>query len=192
MDERLYRVLKYTAIALTLAWVGWSLYDSFLAHTDPGDDVYQAGDRMFEDGQYERALAEYDAALRINPEHVHALRGRARSLLLLERYPEALAAFDQAIDKEPGFAGSYANRGILYDRMGRYEQALADYERAVTLDAEVAEGPGWLTRFFRLQAEKPPTVADRARYLREQLAKPEGERVLRMPELDEEQRPYKK
>jgi len=192
MDERLYRTLKYTAIVLTLAWVGWSFYDGFLTQSDPGDDAYRAGDRLFEDGQYERAMAEYDGALQVNPEHIHAARGRARSLLLLERHPEALAAFNQAIDREPGFAGSYANRGILYDRMGRYEQALADYERALKLDAEVAEGPGWLTRFFRLQPEKPPTVADRARYLREQLAKPEAERVLRMPELDEEQRPYKK
>jgi len=93
MNERLYRTLKYTAIVLTLAWVGWSFYDGFLAHTDPDDGAYHAGDRLFEDDQYERALAEYDEVLHVNPEHIHALRGRARSLLLLQRYPEALAAF---------------------------------------------------------------------------------------------------
>jgi hypothetical protein len=75
--------------------------------------------------------------------------------------------------------------------MGDYRGALDDYEKALALEPEVAEGPGFLTRFLRKQAEKPPTVADRARYLREQLAKPETERLLRLPEKDEQQRPYK-
>jgi hypothetical protein len=48
-----------------------------------------------------------------------------------------------------------------------------------------------LTRFLRNQAERPPTIADRAAYLRAELAKPEGERRLRVPEVDARQRPYK-
>ena len=75
--------------------------------------------------------------------------------------------------------------------MGQYEKALADYEQALQMDRELGEGPSWITRFFRLQPEKPPTILERARYLREQLAKPESERLLRVPEEDEKQRPYK-
>ena len=75
--------------------------------------------------------------------------------------------------------------------MGEYQKAIADYEKAVQLDRSVADGPHWLTRFLRLQAEKPSTVADRAGYLREQLAKPESERVLHVPEIDSAQRSYK-
>jgi hypothetical protein len=44
---------------------------------------------------------------------------------------------------------------------------------------------------LRNQLEAPPTVADRAAYLRAELAKPEGERVLLVPEVDQQQRPYK-
>ena len=179
MDERLYRSLQTAAMVLTLGWLGWTVYDSFFAGAAPGDEAYRAANRRFEDGDYHAALAEYDAALRENPDHIHALRGKARSLLQLERSPEALAAFDTAVAREPGFAGTYANRGILYDRMGDHAKALADYDHALRLDASVADGPGWLTRFFRLQPERPPTIADRARYLRQELAKPEGERLLR-------------
>ncbi|MCP4699686.1 MAG: hypothetical protein GY862_22975, partial [Gammaproteobacteria bacterium] len=46
-------------------------------------------------------------------------------------------------------------------------------------------------RFLRNQAEKPPTIADRARYLRKQQAKPAAERLLRQPDEDKKQRPYK-
>lgn len=191
MDDRLYRFLVVTAIAMTIAWVGWSAYDSFFMGRTPGEMSYHAANNFFEDGNYARALEEYEAALRENPQSIDALRGRARSLMQLGRNQEALAAFDEAIARAPDVGATYANRGILYDRMGKYRQAIADYEKALQLDRELAEGPNWLTRFLRLQPDKPPTIEDRARYLRAQLAKPESERVLSMPEEDNKQRPYK-
>ncbi len=191
MDDRLYRFLKVTAITMAFVWLGWAVFDSFFKGKEPGEHAYHSANKLFEDGHYQRALQAYDEALQNRPDDIHALRGRARTLMQLGRSKDALADFDLAIEWEPDFAGTYANRGILYDRMGQYKKAIADYERAVQLDPEVAEGPHWLTRFLRLQPEKPPTVADRARYLRAELAKPESERILRQPELDSAQRSYK-
>jgi len=54
----------------------------------------------------------------------------------------------------------------------------------------VGAGPDWLTRLLRNQPHQPPGIAERARYLKEQLALPPSERLLRVPELDEAQRPY--
>lgn len=191
MDNGLYKFLKITALVLAVAWVGWAIYDNFFRQLSPGDRAYHAANKLFEDGAYQRALEQYDLALRSNPDHLHALRGRARSLMQLGRHQVALSEFTRAIELEPEVAATYANRGILYDRMGQYEKAIADYEKALQLDSELANGPHWLTRFLRLQPEKPPTIADRARYLREQLAKPESERSLRVPDIDKKQRPYK-
>lgn len=191
MDERLYQFLKWTAVVMVTAWVGWSVYDGMLRDRTPGEHIYAAGNRFFEDGEYERALVEYEAASREMSDPVHALRGKAITLMQLGRNQEALQTFDEAIGLAPEFGATYANRGILHDRMGSYELALADYEQALALDPELAEGPHWMTRFLRLQPEKPPTIADRSEYLRGELAKPASERVLRMPEADEVQRPYK-
>ncbi|MCZ6731367.1 MAG: tetratricopeptide repeat protein [Gammaproteobacteria bacterium] len=191
MDDRLYRFLKVTAITMTLLWVGWAGYDSFFKNKVPGEHAYHAANKLFEDGDYERALQAYDEALQNQSDDIHALRGRARSLMQLGRSKDALTDFNLAIKRQPEFAGTYASRGILYDRMGEYEKAIADYERALQLDPDVAKGPHWLTRFLRLQPEKPPTVADRARYLRAELAKPASQRMLRQPELDSAQRSYK-
>jgi tetratricopeptide (TPR) repeat protein len=191
MDERLYSTLKWTAIILTIAWIGWTIYDSSFSQTNPGDQVYLAANTLFEDEEYERALTTYQQALYEDPNHIHALRGKARSLLKLKRYSEALLAFDVAIARQPDFAATYANRGILYDWMGQYEKALADYELALQKNMELGDGPNWFTRFFRLQPEKPPTIVERARYLREQLTKPVSEQQLRIPKQDNEQRPYK-
>ena len=109
----------------------------------------------------------------------------------LTRNDEALAAIDHAIALKPDFATAFANRGILHDRMGRAEQALGDYRKALELDDALADGPGWITRFFRKQAQAPPTIRDRAVYLERQLRKPASERLLRVPEVDREQRSYK-
>ncbi len=191
MDKGLYRFLVWTAILFTIAWIGWSFYDSKIAPSNPGDLAYLEGNNLFEDGEYQRALDKYDEALNEDRNHIHAMRGRARSLMQLGQSPQALTAFNTAISLEPEFGGTYANRGMLHDRMGRYEKAIADYEHALALYPEVADGPHWLRRFLRNQPEKPPDVAGRAAYLRKELAKPENERLMRIPEQDAEQRSYK-
>lgn len=191
MDERLYDFLKWTAIIFGAAWVAWSIYDSFFREHTPGDFEYKRAEQLFSDNQYERALTMYEEALAANPGHVHAMRGKARSLLQLGRFEEALAQYDRVIEAQPELGANYANRGILFDRMGRYEQAIADYDRALAIDPELDEGPHWLTRFLRNQPEKPPTIGDRSRYLKEQLALPPEKRLLRVPEIDQKQRTYK-
>lgn len=191
MDKRLYRLLVVTAVTLTVLWLTWSIYDSFFRNRVPGELAYHAANKYFEDGDYAAALEEYEKAFNANDDLLDALRGQARSLMQLGRNDDALRRFDGAIVRDPEFAATYANRGILHDRMGHYELAIADYDRALSLDSDISEGPHWLTRFLRLQAEKPPDIAERAAYLREQLAKPESQRLLRVPELDEQQRPYK-
>ncbi len=191
MDDRTYKLLVRIAVVMGLAWVGWTVYDGFFAHTEPHAQQFNAADRFFQDGLYEDALAEYQQILIADRDNLRALGGKAQTLMQLGRNAEALDLLDQLIVRKPEFAPAYVSRGILKDRMGDYQGALEDYDRSLSLDAEVAEGPGLLTRFLRNQADKPPTVADRAQYIREQLAKPESERLLRIPKEDAKQRSYK-
>lgn len=192
MDEAVYRALKYIAIAIAAVWIGWTVVDTFFVQSAPGNTAYQEGNILFEDGEYGRALAKYEEALDSRGDAPAYVRAKARTLMQLGRHRDALAWFNRAVALQPFFGGTYANRGILHDRMGRYREAVADYEKALELDESVAEGPHWLTRFLRNQPEPPPTVADRLAYLRQELAKPEAERLLRVPELDDQQRTYKK
>ncbi|MCB1830025.1 MAG: hypothetical protein KDI35_07860, partial [Gammaproteobacteria bacterium] len=118
----------------------------------------------------------------------------------VEYYSQAMACYNEAIKHEEErentplrqriLGVAYANRGILRDRMGDYSGALSDYRESMRLAPEVVEGPGFLVRFMRNQAEKPPTIADRVRYLQAELVKPEAQRLLRMPAIDARQRAY--
>ncbi|HET6521721.1 MAG TPA: tetratricopeptide repeat protein [Geminicoccaceae bacterium] len=185
-----YRLLRIVAIALALAYAGYAVHGHFFGRA-PGDLAYLDAENLFASGDYDRAAARFRETLAAAPDHDHALRGLAQSLHMQGRHDEALAAYDEAIARDPGFAAAYANRGIALDTLGRHEEALRDYERALELNPELAAGPHWLTRFLRNQPERPPTIADRAAYLRSELAKPEDERLLRVPEADARQRPYK-
>lgn len=191
MDERLYRFLKWTALVMALGWVGWSAYDFLLRGKEPGEVERAAAARYFADGHYEQALQSYERALEINPDLLAARWGMAETLIKLQREGEAISLYDELISLKPEMAALYANRGIAHDLLGEPEAALADYDRALALDEEIGEGPGLMTRFLRNQPEKPPGIAARADYLRAQLALPPGQRVLRDPELDQAQRPYK-
>ena len=153
MDKGLYRFLVVTAIVLTLAWIGWSYYDSKIAPRNPGDPAYLAANKLFEDGDYQRALDKYDEALNETPNHIHAMRGRARSRMQLGQSTRALAEFNTAIALEPDFGPTYANRGILHDRQGRYGKAIADYERALELEPTDKKTRRLLGKLHRLRRD---------------------------------------
>ena len=183
--------MVWLAVATGIFVIGAVLNEYVFTNYDQGELHYRRGNLRLEDGRYQEALMEFEDQLRLDSWFPPGHLGKGLALMGLQRNPEALAAIDQAIALQPDFAAAFANRGILHDRMGRSEKALDDYRRALQLDATLADGPGWITRFFRKQPKAPPTIRDRAVYLEQQLKKPAAERLLRVPELDSAQRSYK-
>ena len=53
-------------------------------------------------GQYEEAVASFDAAIRIKSDYPDALYEKGRALYHLEKYKDAIAVFDQALSANPG------------------------------------------------------------------------------------------
>ncbi len=144
MDERTYRLLKYIALVMGMAFVGLLFYEHLASSKQPGDYAYHAASNYFADGHYEQALSEYQVALKENPDHIPAMRGRAETLTMLERERQAIDIYHKLIALQPETAGNYAALGIAYDRIGKHEKALANYEKALSLDVEVGDGPHWL------------------------------------------------
>lgn len=167
-------------------------YQYTMKETVPGENRFRFANQYLEDGNYDEALKVFDEVVSQNPDYAAAHMGRAITLMQLGMLDESMDAFNRAIILEEDFAAAYANRGILNDRMGRFKEAVHDYRKAVELEPEIAEGPGYLWRFLHNVADRPSTVADRADYIEKELQKPESERLLSVPELDEKQQMYKK
>ncbi len=195
------RFIILLGVATFVMFSFWAVFRNYL-EAPPGEFEVRQGDILLGDGKYGKALERFNAALGMSPDHRGALMGRALVFLQSERNAEAEAEFTYLIgylrknlkaDDSTGaatLAAAYANRGILHDRVGRYEKALADYIEALKIDEGAVDGPSLIDKVI-YGTPRPATVRQRAIYLSEQLALPEHERVLRIPERDAEQRMYK-
>ncbi len=195
------RFIILMGVATFAMFTFWAVLKSYVK-APPGDYEVRQGDILLGDSEYDSAIERFNTALAVSPDHRGALMGRALVYLQTARYIEAEAEFTYLIkylqrNLEPDditgiavYAAAYSNRGILYDRTGRYEKALADYIQALKIDEGAIDGPGLIDRVI-YGTPRPATVRQRAIYLTKQLALPEDQRVLRMPEKDAEQRIYK-
>lgn len=178
-------------LLILLGIVAFAFYWRVGSEENPGEYNVKKGHYRLEDGQFDEAVKEFSLALEKNPDNPNAHLGLAITYLQTNKSAEAMAEFNRVIELAPEMAAAYADRGILYDRQGEYVKALADYRKALALDPEILEGPGFLWRFMRNIEEKPPTILERADYLEAELAKPPEKRLLKVPEIDKEQRMYK-
>jgi len=195
------RFVILLAVATFVVFSGWMVLHYFVASA-PGDYYVREGDIRLGDGKYDEAIASFDRALAEAPDHRGAIMGRALAFLQMGKQVEAMAEFTYLInflnrtiltDDPTGkatLAAAYANRGIMHDRAGRYEKALADYIDALKTDPGALGVPSLLDKIL-YGTPRPSTVRKRAIYLEQQLALPPEKRLLRVPEIDAEQRMYK-
>jgi tetratricopeptide (TPR) repeat protein len=84
-------------------------------------------------GEYDKAIADYDQALRLAPKP-NFFTNRGDSYQFKGELGAALSDYEAALKLEPNFAQTYNNRAVLYKKMGERRKALADYETALKLD----------------------------------------------------------
>jgi tetratricopeptide (TPR) repeat protein len=89
--------------------------------------------------QYERAIADYDKAIALEPEDAVAYYNRGVSYLVLEQYERAIEDYDKAIELKPDYADAYNNRGLSYSLIKETQRALFDYDKAIEIDPNNSE-----------------------------------------------------
>jgi tetratricopeptide (TPR) repeat protein len=82
-------------------------------------------------GKKETAVASFDRALKVRPDHAEALSNRGLTLHELKRFEEALASFDEALKGDPNHAEALFNRGLTLHALRRFEEALASFDDAL-------------------------------------------------------------
>lgn len=103
---------------------------------------------LFDQGKYDEALADFDAALALMDTLADAHINRAYTLVAQKRWAEALASFNRGIELgAPDPARAHFNRGIAHEELGNVRDAYADYKKAAELDPEWQEPQSELQRF---------------------------------------------
>jgi tetratricopeptide (TPR) repeat protein len=95
---------------------------------------YRRGNAYYEKRDYDRAIVDYDQAIRLNPSHASALSNRGAAYARKGDYDRAIENYDEAIRLNPGHADAFSNRGVAYARKGDYDRAIENYDEAIRLN----------------------------------------------------------
>ena len=86
-----------------------------------------------EKGDYDAAIGDYNAALRLNPNDATAYHSRGTAYLATRHYDAALRDYNAALRLNPNDA-TYDLRGATYLAKGHYDAALRDFNMALSLN----------------------------------------------------------
>ena len=95
-------------------------------------------------GQAERAIADFDAVLRLKPDYIFARFNRGVALDAAGRYDDAIADFDATIAYDPQSGAGYFYRGQAKFHAQRFAAAAEDFAQDVGFTPEHALGHAWL------------------------------------------------
>ena len=84
-------------------------------------------------GQFEEALRDFNAAIKINPNYLIYYSNRALVHSQLGNDTEALKDLTTALKLNPRYELGYVYRSLIYNLHGEYDKALADLTTAVTI-----------------------------------------------------------
>src|ERR1700681_48480 len=82
---------------------------------------------------YDRAIADYDQSIRLDPNYATALRNRGKVRYKKDDYDGSIADLDKAIRIEPKNADAYIDRANAYSDKGDHDRAISNYNEAIRL-----------------------------------------------------------
>jgi tetratricopeptide (TPR) repeat protein len=96
------------------------------------------GELLAHQGDSERAFADFDAAVELNPKRWQAWHNRGVSFAMAGDYQSAIKDLTQSIKLQPNYANAFFNRAELLYELGDFQRAIGDYDRALKLNPDDA------------------------------------------------------
>ena len=120
------------------------------AHPEPTTvkEFLDRGLTLFDQKEYNRAIADFTRAIQLDPHSAKAYAFRAQAWGARHHRDDEIADLDQAIRLEPKNIHYRLSRASSWSVQGRHEQAMADFETAIQLEPNnpmlyVARGNEW-------------------------------------------------
>ncbi|WP_245284248.1 tetratricopeptide repeat protein [Bradyrhizobium sp. WSM2254] len=100
-------------------------------------------------GDYDKAIADFDKALRLNPKLASSYSNRGRAWAMKGDYDKAIPDMNESIRLNPKDAVAYQNRGTVFYHKGDYDKAIADWNESIRLNPREAtaysgRGSAWM------------------------------------------------
>ncbi len=138
------------------------------------DDAVLDGVSNLNSGKPEKALEDFNRAIKIDPQLAGGYLGRANTLNIMGRYEESLEDYGTVLEIDPKLANAYINRGSAYSHLEEYEKAIADYEKGLALDPKIDNKPGIFKRLFSNDPNTDKGIRKYLEYLKQQVEDQSG------------------
>lgn len=112
---------------------------SLAATGDRAPVYFSIGSAYFQKGDYQGALSELQAGLKLQPDSAEALFDLGNTYFKLNRYSEAIGEYNKVIAKDAKFWAAVNNIGLVKYEQGDIEGALVEWRKAVAIDPKAAE-----------------------------------------------------
>jgi lipoprotein NlpI len=106
---------------------------------DLAKDFSNRGTAYGRKGQLDRAIEDFDWAIRLNPNYAEAFNYRGANYARKGQLDRAIGDFDKAIRLNPNYAQAFNNRGTAYRRKGQLDRAIEDLDQAIRLNPNYAQ-----------------------------------------------------
>lgn len=102
--------------------------------------VFNAAKLQLKQRHFEQALALFEQAQQIDPDHAELHEAFATAYVLAGNIDAAIDQFKRVTLLEPRRASTFVNLGALYNRLGEFQKAVEMCRKAVQLDKKSADG----------------------------------------------------
>jgi tetratricopeptide (TPR) repeat protein len=102
-----------------------------------GKAYFGRGIKLGNKSDFDRAIADYSEAIRLDPSDPAAYNNRCYAYARAGQLQLAIADCNQALRLGPN-ANRLDTRGFTYLRLGQFDSAIADYDEAVKIDPKLA------------------------------------------------------
>ncbi len=106
---------------------------------DYAEGHYWHGNVQYGLGQNEKAITDFDRALKADSMHYHALSLRAATKMFSGRAAEALADYLLLERRHPKDFKDNFDLGKCYQLLGKHRECIAEFDKILTADPDVAE-----------------------------------------------------
>ncbi len=97
------------------------------------DEYYNLGVAFFNNQQYDEAIVNFQKALNLNPNLLHAYNYLGNALQEKKQFDEAITYYQKAVQINHDDPTAYMNLGILYQNIKQHDESIKNFKKVIEL-----------------------------------------------------------
>jgi protein O-mannosyl-transferase len=156
-------LISYATVGQIGIWKNSTVFWSYLIEKEPERAPMahnNLGTVYASQGQFDRAIPEYQAALRLKPDFAEAHNNFGDAYSSQGQLDKAIPEYQAALRLKPDFAQAHYNLGLAYASQGQFDRAIPEYQAALRLKPDFAEAHNNLGDAYSSQGQLDRAIVE--------------------------------